>query len=352
MKQQGPPEDNGQGKRAAALQANGVGGSRRGDSTHTGSPGSGGINDFSSRNALEHFYCGFEWNPRWRVPTAIFSAFCASEGGRDVCELDGKMWLYLAGAVLLWLHILSAACLHALDWGGAAGGAHINGLPVSNGMLVYLLLFGWFVVEYLYFEDVHTFTYDLFAERLGFKLIWGCLCFYPHFYCIGVWAIVEGGKNPANDLSLTAALAIVLLFFLGWGLTRGANLQKFLHKLKLDEPSPGPPAHKVAELLVGWASSPCETVPGSEGRLLCSGWWALSRHVNYCGEILQAVALALPGWMVSGCSSFTPWLYPLYYVLLFVPRQAEDDEACAVKYGVAWARYCAAVPFKIFPGVY
>ena len=107
MKQQGPPEDNGQGKRAAALQANGVGGSRRGDSTHTGSPGSGGINDFSSRNALEHFYCGFEWNPRWRVPAAIFSAFCASEGGRDVCELDGKMWLYLAGAVLLWLHLLS-----------------------------------------------------------------------------------------------------------------------------------------------------------------------------------------------------------------------------------------------------
>ena len=35
-----------------------------------------------------------------------------------------------------------------------------------------------------------------------------------------------------------------------------------------------------------------ETVPGSGGRLLCSGWWGLSRHVNYCGEIVQAVALA------------------------------------------------------------
>jgi hypothetical protein len=31
---------------------------------------------------------------------------------------------------------------------------------------VYLCCFGWFCVEYLYFEDVHTFTYDIFAGEI------------------------------------------------------------------------------------------------------------------------------------------------------------------------------------------
>jgi len=53
------------------------------------------------------------------------------------------------------------------------------------------------------------------------------------------------------------------------------------------------------------------------GRVLTSGFWGVSRHVNYLGEILQAVALA----MLSGCYGHSrllwiAWLYPLYYILL------------------------------------
>ena len=40
------------------------------------------------------------------------------------------------------------------------------------------------------------------------------------------------------------------------------------------------------------------------------------------------------------------------YVALFVPRQIEDDEACALKYGEAWRRYCQIVPYRIVPWVY
>ena len=225
--------------------------------------------------------------------------------------------------------------------------------------MVYLCCFAWFCIEYLYFEDVHTFTYDLFAERLGFKLVWGCLCFYPHFYCIGVWSLLDL-TDPANDLSRTSALAIALLFVIGWGFTRGANLQKFWHKcVQSSIPAAGARLKQPigvsetlqeyvsthpAGLLVGFASSSFgwhglgDTVPGSKGRLLCSGWWGLSRHINYFGEIVQAVALALPGYLTTG--SLVPWLYPLYYVALFVPRQIEDDEACEIKCAVrhSWTR--------------
>ena len=59
-----------------------------------------------------------------------------------------------------------------------------------------------------------------------------------------------------------------------------------------------------------------------DGQVLVSGFWGLSRHINYLGEFLMASALTLslghPG--VLG-----PWLYPLYYLGLLVPRQIDDD---------------------------
>jgi hypothetical protein len=106
-----------------------------------------------------------------------------------------------------------------------------------------------------------------------------------------------------------------------------------------------------------------------------------ARHFNYCGEIIQGIALALPGSLLTLAAYDTltlhshldiasnsmlkveatwlmgtlllPWLYPLYYVLLFVSRQADDDAVCARKYGPeVWDAYVKAVPYRICPGVY
>ena len=94
-------------------------------------------------------------------------------------------------------------------------------------------------------------------------------------------------------------------------------------------------------------------VPGT--RLLCGGFWGLSRHVNYLGEVLQAVALALPGSLVASEESVyyrvLPWLYPLYYVALFIPRQMDDDDQIEAKHGsAAFHEYCRRVPYRIVPG--
>jgi hypothetical protein len=63
-------------------------------------------------------------------------------------------------------------------------------------------MFSWFLVEYLYYEHVHTFTYDVFRERIGFTLTWGCFVFYPFFYCIGV--------RPLYIVAAAAAVAALL----------------------------------------------------------------------------------------------------------------------------------------------
>src|SRR5262249_13691135 len=156
--------------------------------------------------------------------------------------------------------------------------------------------------------------------------------FYPFFYCVGLWSVAER-PNPHTP---TAALVVCgISFFTGWALSRGANLQKFLFKTRPD-----------AALLGIWRP---QTIAADGRQLLCSGFWRVSRHVNYLGEILMALGLALA---LGYPGAIGPWLYPLYYVALLVPRQHADDARCSVKYGALWAEYCRRVPYRIIPWVY
>ena len=235
---------------------------------------------------------------------------------------DAKMFLYLAGATLLQLNVLAFAA------------HHFTAFPddPSPGVVLYAVLLSWFVCDYLVFERVHLYTYDLFAERLGFKLVWGCLCWYPYFYAVGLWSVadLENPRAPGWWLVMSAAV-----FFAGWVLARGANMQKFTFK------------RDPEQVFLGWFA-PRSLTDGAR-RVLCSGFWGVSRHVNYLGELLMACGLALSlGWpLVLG-----PWLYPLYYVALLLPRERDDDRRCAAKYGPLWEQYRKEVPWRIVPRLY
>ena len=257
------------------------------------------------KSLLADLYLGRRENPQWL-------------GGR----VDAKMLLYLVGAIQLELNVLSFAA------------HHLSRYPEdpSPGVFLYAGLFTFFVVEYLNFENVHLYTYDLFAERVGFKLGWGCLCFYPFFYGVGLWSVADR-PNPHTPLPLLVVYGLV--FFSGWALSRGANLQKFLFKTA--------PERKLLGLIAP------ATVSGGGKQLLCSGFWGLSRHINYLGEILMALGLALA---LGHPGAIGPWLYPLYYLALLLPRERDDDRRCAEKYGPLWQEYCQKVPYRIIPGVY
>lgn len=237
-------------------------------------------------------------------------------------RVDAKMFLYLIGAAMLGLNLLAFTAHHVLAYPG----------DYSLGVVLYCALFLWFVTEYLVFERVHLYTYDIFAERLGLKLGWGCFAFYPYFYLIGLWAVAHR-TDPGTP---TWALVVyVLIFLLGWVFTRGANLQKYWFKTR-----PGRPFLGLMKPAV---------LSDDNNTLLVSGFWGVARHVNYLGEVLQAVGLTL---LLGYPGAWLAWLYPAYYVALFLTRERADERRCAAKYGDLWTEYKNRVPRRIVPWLY
>jgi protein-S-isoprenylcysteine O-methyltransferase Ste14 len=234
---------------------------------------------------------------------------------------DAKMWLYLFGATMLELNALSFAAHHWILFGDQSS----PGIVLSTALLTY------FIIDYFIFEEVHLYTYDLFAERVGFKLGWGCIVFYPYFYSIGLWSTVE---LPDPHTPSWLLMLYVVIFFMGWILSRGANLQKYFFKKD--------PERSFLNIVP-------ETITDGNNALLVNGFWGISRHINYSGEILMAMGIIL-------CTGYPtligPWLYPLYYVILLIGRQRDDDKRCALKYGELWTSYVKRVPYRIIPWIY
>jgi protein-S-isoprenylcysteine O-methyltransferase Ste14 len=234
--------------------------------------------------------------------------------------IDAKVWFYLVGAVMLQLNVLSFAAFHI---------THVT--SINPGFLLACAMLTWFCFEYLIFERVHLWTYDFIAERVGFKLGFGCFAFYPYFYAVALWFTADL-PNPGVPGWLTILFGAI--FLSGWVLTRGSNMQKYLFKTA--------PQRRFL-----WIAP--EVISDGDHALLVNGFWGASRHINYLGETIQAVAIAL----AAGCFGvWEVWLYPIYYIGLFVSRQADDDKVCRAKYGGLWDEYCARVKYRIVPRVY
>ncbi len=236
-------------------------------------------------------------------------------------KVDAKMWLYLIGATMLALNVLSFSAFHYLKFGAAAN----PGIYLSTGLLMY------FIIDYLTFEEVHLYTYDFFAERVGFKLGWGCIAFYPYFYSVPMWTTAD---LPDPQTPTWLLIVYALIFFTGWTLARGANMQKYYFKRD--------PKRKFLGITP-------ETITDGNRTLLVNGYWGLSRHINYLGEITMATGIVLA---TGHADQLWPWLYPLYYVALLFPRQMDDDKRCAAKYGPLWQEYTKRVRYRIIPFIY
>jgi Delta14-sterol reductase len=152
----------------------------------------------------------------------------------------------------------------------------------------------------------------------------------PFTYTVQAFYLVD----HAHDLPAWAIVGLVLLNFIGYAIFRGANLEK--HRFRRD------PTRPI------WGKPPKYIATARGALLLKSGWWGLSRHMNYFGDLLMALAWCLP----SGFASPLPYFYFVFSTGLLIHRERRDQRLCAERYGEDWIAYCKAVPYRIVPWVY
>ncbi|BFI11407.1 protein MpFACKEL [Marchantia polymorpha subsp. ruderalis] len=229
--------------------------------------------------------------------------------------LDLKFFWIRAG-MMGWLLInLSIAAKSYLEHGS---------LPVS--MVLFQVFCLIYVLDYFWFEEYMTSTWDIIAEHFGFMLVMGDVVWIPFTFSIQAWWLMT---NRA-ELTKVAAFMDVVIFLIGYTVFRGSNKQKHIFK-------------KDPKALI-WGQPP--KVVG--GKLLVSGYWGIARHCNYLGDLLVAFSFSLP----CGFSSPIPYFYPTYLLILLLWRERRDEAKCRQKYKEVWVEYCKTVPWRIIPGLY
>lgn len=253
------------------------------------------------RNALEAYFVGATRNPRngsfdWKF-------FCESRPG-----------------MILWV-------LVNLSFVAAQHRLHGEITPSMVMVAAFQILY---VTDYFVVEDAILTTWDIRHEPFGWMLGWGSLVWVPFTYALqGLYLVT----HPV-ELPVAAIVGVTALNLLGYAIFRGSNLQK--HRFRRDPRTRiwGAPARFI------------ETARGT--RLLTSGWWGVSRHSNYLGDLMMGLAWCLcTGWSTVLC-----YFYIIYFTILLVHRERRDNDHCARKYGADWDAYTKQVPWRIVPGVY
>ena len=242
-------------------------------------------------------------------------------------RFDVKMYLYVVGGTMLSLNAMSGAAYHY----------ELFGADSNPGVFLFAGFLTFYVFDYFVFERVQLYTYDLIHEHLGFKLIWGGLVIYGWIYILPLWGMaVHPDPGFSTAWTYVWLIGTAALFLLGWGISRGANMQKYTFKRWPDRKFLGVIEPRYIE--------------AGNRKILCSGLWGLARHFNYLGEGFLSFSIGLSfGYFANPWA----WTYFVFIVSLFTWRQRVDERECEGKYGSEkWAEYQARVKYRIFPGLY
>jgi protein-S-isoprenylcysteine O-methyltransferase Ste14 len=254
-----------------------------------------------TNNVVYDFWLGTALNPR-------------------VAGFDLKLFCEARPGLIAWV---------VLDLSLAAKQYELHGIVTVPMILVCAFHF-WYVADYYLHEEAILTTWDIKHENFGWMLCWGDLVWVPFTYTIQAYYLVE----HTHDLPWWGAAGIVLLNIAGYVIFRGTNIQKHKFRKNPRQPIWGKPAEYI------------RTARGS--LLLTSGWWGLSRHMNYFGDLLMGLAWCLPCLFASPL----PYFYIVYFTILLAHRERRDHHMCAVRYGTDWDIYCRQVRYRIIPGVY
>jgi hypothetical protein len=201
---------------------------------------------------------------------------------------------------------------------------------LSTAMMVVSACQLWYIVDFFVFESNLLSMLDIIYENFGFMLAFGCVVWIPFTFTLQQQFLLA----QPRDLPAWAVAGIALLHLCGYVVFRDSNLQKQRFRRDPSKPVWGKPPRTL------------QTRRGTQ--LLLSGWWGLSRHANYMGDLTMAFSWCL----ACGFTHIVPWFYFIYFTPLLINRERRDHALCKEKYGTDWDEYCKLVPNRIVPYVY
>ncbi|CAH1759757.1 1649_t:CDS:2 [Entrophospora sp. SA101] len=246
----------------------------------------------NSGNIIYDFMIGRELNPR-------------------IQDFDIKCFVELRPGLICWLLVNISMALKQYDELGT----------LTFGMLFILIFQGWYCVDSLYNEANVLTTMDITTDGFGWMLAFGNLSWLSFLYPLQSRYI---SLHP-KDLSIFEIVLVMTLQLIGYSIFRGANNEKDLFR-----------------------KNPDDEYVKSGSKLIISGWWGISRHINYLGDWLMAWAWCL----TCGYDDIFPYFYVVYFGVLLIHRELRDEEKCRKKYKKDWDKYCEIVRWRIIPGVY
>jgi len=210
---------------------------------------------------------------------------------------------------------------------------------VSKEMIALNIFHAIYVLDFFWNENWYLRTIDIAHDHFGFYLSWGDSVWLPFMYTLQSHYLLRNNVN----LSWPFYLLMWTFCLVGYYIFRTVNDQKDLVR-RTDGQCViwGRPAEFIRAEYV--------TSDGKTHRslLLTSGYWGLSRHFNYVGDLMMCVAFC----GVCGVQHLLPWFYVIYMTILLVHRIYRDDDRCSGKYGKHWDEYKRRVPWKLMPYVY
>lgn len=210
---------------------------------------------------------------------------------------------------------------------------------VTNSMWIVNILQGVYVLYFFWKEAWYLKTIDIHHDHFGWMLSWGDLVWLPYMYTLQGLFLVFHPVELSNEFAAITLLTGAIGFYI----FASANNQK--DKFRRED----------GKVLI-WGKKPmaidCEytTKDGSKrkSKLLISGWWGITRHMNYTGDLLLSLAYSL----ACGFSYIFPYFYFVFLSILLIHRCIRDEKRCRDKYGEQWLLYTKKVPYRLIPYIW
>ncbi|KAG7832685.1 hypothetical protein KL943_004626 [Ogataea angusta] len=245
----------------------------------------------------------------------VFDWFIGRELNPRIGPWDIKLFCELRPGMLLWL-LINLSCVQK---------QYLETGTVTNSLLFVAVMQSFYIFDGVLNEEGVLSMMDITTDGFGFMLAFGDLCWVPFTYSLQARYL---SLRPVH-LSPAAFSSVVAIMAIGYYIFHSSNSQK----------------SKFRQGLLPHMKS-IKTDRGTS--LLVEGWWGLSQHINYFGDLLIALSWCLP----TGFGTPLTYFYVIYFAFLLLHRQKRDEHKCRTKYGKSWAEYEKLVPYKIVPYVY